>query len=300
MKTDVARYTEIAHLYEMTENILNLSNDVCIEFDIAGPEEGSLIILLSGAGAPLQFWPASFVKALVSAGYRVLRYCHRDTGLSDHFDERYPIAELLEDMRLLMDAQNCQSAHLIGHSMGGFLALLAMTDIPEQVISATVISAGPTTDQTLFSQYGMTQPRDEVWEALLKNQPTGNLHSDLSGWLTSWRFPNGDLPCDEEMAVAYTRSVYRGDRRNAQVAENHIHAVSTLPGRLPERLKTADAALLVLHGEKDPLIPIDHGRALANLSPRARFQLLESAGHMFFDEATWALIAKHWKNFVRE
>jgi len=163
-----------------------------------------------------------------------------------------------------------------------------------------VISAGPTFDQTLFGHYGMTQSVNEVWEALMKNQPTGNLESDLSAWLTSWRFLNGDLPCDEELAVAYTRSLYRGDRRNAQVAEHHIHAVSNLPSYFPERLETAGTPLLVLHGDKDPLIPIDHGRALANLSQRARFLTLESAGHMFFDEATWALIAEHWKNFAEE
>jgi len=80
---DVARFNEIAHLCVVIENLLNLSNGVSVEVDIAGPEEGSMIILLSGAGAPLQFWPASFVKALVSAGHRVVRYCHRDTGTSD-------------------------------------------------------------------------------------------------------------------------------------------------------------------------------------------------------------------------
>jgi pimeloyl-ACP methyl ester carboxylesterase len=283
----------------VTENILTLSNGVSLEIDIDGPEEGRTIILLSGAGAPLQFWPDFFANTLVSAGYRVLRYCHRDTGLSDHFHEQYSAPELLEDMRLLMDKLNCESAHLIGHSMGGYLALLAMTDMPERVISGTVISAGPTSDQTLFGDYSMTQPDNAVWEVLMKNQPTGNLESDLSGWLTSWHFLNGDLPCDEKMAVNYTRSLYRGDRRNAKIAENHIYAMTTFPSRLPKALEMAEAPLLILHGEKDPLVPIDHGQALAKLIPRARFQKLERAGHMFFHKATWEHIAKSWKNFVQ-
>lgn len=283
----------------MSTKIVTLANGVSLEVDCKGPSSQSAVVLVSGAGAPMQFWPDAFVDELVSVGHRVIRYCHRDTGLSDHFDTKYAAADLLEDLRLLLVAEDVQQAHLIGHSMGGYLSLHAMLDIPETVLSAMAISAGPTSDPELFDEFGMTEVEPSVWTELMKNVPTGNFEEDLPGWMNSWRFLNGSVAFDASIAGRYTQSLYRGDPRNAQVAENHIHAMTTLPDDLPQRLRSADTSLLVLHGAEDPLVPISHGRALANLVPEAQFHRIDGAGHMFFNRATWQMISNAWMDFVR-
>src|SRR3984957_20057257 len=40
------------------------------------------VLLIMGLGAQLPMWPDGFCVALVEAGYRVIRFDHRDTGLS--------------------------------------------------------------------------------------------------------------------------------------------------------------------------------------------------------------------------
>ena len=283
----------------MAAKIVTLANGLGLEVDSKGPSSRTAVLLVSGAGAPMQFWPDGFVDDLVSAGYLVIRYCHRDTGLSDHFDTKYSALDLLEDLRLLLLAQGIQSAHFVGHSMGGFLCLLAMLEMPGMVLSATAVSAGPTLDPELFDELEMTEVEPSVWTELMKNVPNGDIDNDLPGWMHSWRLLNGSVAFDEAMAEQYTENLYRGDPRNAQVADNHIHAVTTLPDDLPQRLRSVDAPLLVLHGSEDPLVPISHGRALADLVPEAQFHRIERAGHMFFDSAIWREISNAWQDFVR-
>lgn len=258
-----------------------------LDVDRFGEGPDPLVLLIPGAGAPKEFWPVAFCERLADAGRSVVRYSHRDTGLSTHVDERYPIGELLDDLFALLAQLGRAEAHLVGHSMGGFLVQLATCERPELVRSATSISAGSTVLPDRFEELGMSPIPESTWEVLLKNEPTGDVDRDLPGWLRSWRFLNGRRPFDEAAAVAYTRRLYEGDPRNAEVAEHHVHAMTTVPADLVRRLRTERTPFLVIHGTDDPLVPLDHGRATARLAPEARLVELDGAGHMFFDDAVW-------------
>ena len=61
------------------------------------------------------------VKRL-SAGLRVLRFDNRDVGLSTKFDVGYTLEDMAEDVRLLLDELHIDSAHVVGTSMGGWVA----------------------------------------------------------------------------------------------------------------------------------------------------------------------------------
>ncbi|HSG29557.1 MAG TPA: alpha/beta hydrolase [Candidatus Krumholzibacterium sp.] len=93
-----------------------------LECDSFGEENAPLSVLIPGAGAPAEFWPEPFCRRLAGSGMRVVRYSHRDTGLSTHFTRQYAIDELLQDLTGLIVALGSHAAHLVGHSMGGYLA----------------------------------------------------------------------------------------------------------------------------------------------------------------------------------
>jgi pimeloyl-ACP methyl ester carboxylesterase len=226
----------------------------------------------------------------VDAGFCVVRYSHRDTGLSTHIDTPYDIDELLLDLRALISVFGDAPVHLVGHSMGGYLAQMASCRFPGIVASVTSISAGSAVAPELFAELSMSGPSEATWEVLMKNQPSGDFLKDLPGWLESWRYLNGTRKFDEELATAYTRSLYVGDPRNAQVATNHIHAMSTVPVALVKELRTVRCPFLVIHGSEDPLVPLDNGEATARLAPVSRFVRLERAGHMFFSSDSWTEI----------
>jgi pimeloyl-ACP methyl ester carboxylesterase len=248
-------------------------------------------LLLSGAGALSAFWPTDFCERLAEEGLFVIRYDHRDIGYSTHTSAPYAIFALLADGLAVLDAFGVKAAHLIGHSMGGYLVELAAVHSGCRVRSATMISAGPTVTPSVAAQLGLSAMKQETWEALLRNRPTGDWASDLPGWMRSWRLLHGSHPLDEEMAVRYTHELYTRDVRDASVAQRHIAAMGTVPAGLADDLKRVTAPSLVIHGTEDPLVPVDHGMAIARLIPGCQFHPLPGAGHMFFHGDLWERLA---------
>ncbi len=275
-----------------TSNLVTVRDSVELAYEAFGSDEDPLVLLISGAGAPARFWPDSFCLDLATHRRFVVRYSHRDTGISTHFAEVYPIDELLHDLLALIELLDKPTCHVVGHSMGGFLAQMAMCEIPKKVDSVTSISAGSTVTPAVAAKLKMTSATESTWEKLMKNQPTGDFEKDLEGWLESWRFINGARLFDEQLAIQYTRELYSGDPRNAQVAVNHIHAMSTVPSTLVTAITKVNCPLLVLHGTVDPLVPIDNGKATARLVPNAKLTQLEGAGHMFFNGKAWCEIGR--------
>jgi pimeloyl-ACP methyl ester carboxylesterase len=267
--------------------LLTIGNSTQLACDFFGEESHPLLVLISGAGGPAEFWPGEFCGNLASSGLRVLRYSHRDTGLSTHFDQKYPIEELLQDLRGLLAELGNPAAHLMGHSMGGYLAQMAACRFPEIVASVTSVSAGSTVTAEDFAGLGMSTVTEDTWQVLLQNKPEGDFEKDLPGWLATWGFLNGSRAFDEDLAIAYTRSLYVGDPRNSQVAVNHVHAMSTVPRELIQDLEKVQCPFLVIHGTEDVLVPMDNGEATARLVPGSELIRLEGAGHMFFGRQTW-------------
>lgn len=266
---------------------------VKIACDFFGHEQAPLVVLIPGAGAPSEFWPEFFCKSLAKTGYRVLRYNHRDTGLSTHYNDPYDIWELHHDLVSLVELTEHSKVSLIGHSMGGFLAQLAVCYSSLSIQSVVSISAGSAVDRELYAELGMSYPSNSTWNVLMQNQPSGDFDVDLKGWLSTWKFLNGSIPFDEEQAIHYTRSLYRGDHRNAQVATNHVHAMTTVPAKLVKDLNKTHCPFLVIHGTEDALVPFDNGKVTARLVPESKFVGIEGAGHMFFNKQTWSNIRDH-------
>ena len=51
-------------------------------YEELGDPAGAPVLLIMGLGAQLPMWPDGFCARLVDRGYRVIRFDHRDTGLS--------------------------------------------------------------------------------------------------------------------------------------------------------------------------------------------------------------------------
>ncbi len=272
--------------------LLAIGKSVEIAFDSFGSKQHPLVLLIPGAGAPAEFWPEDFCQNIASEGRFVIRFSHRDSGYSTHFEEPYPIEELLQDMVAFLTLINHTGIHLVGHSMGGYLAQMAMCRLPEDIVSATSISAGSTVTPEVASELGISSVTEATWQVLMKNQPVGDFEKDLQGWLESWRFLNGSREFDEQSAIRYTRALYNGDPRNTQVAVNHIHAMSTVPSSLAREIKKVHCPLLVIHGTEDPLVPLDNGVATSRLAPKSELVSLQGAGHMFFNKEAWHEISQ--------
>src|SRR5947209_11157216 len=79
------------------------------------------IVLLVGLGGKRQGW----YKQLPEFGrsYRTIALDYRDVGDSDGAREPYTIKDLAEDTVAAMRTLEIRQAHIVGISMGGFIAL---------------------------------------------------------------------------------------------------------------------------------------------------------------------------------
>lgn len=104
--------------------------------------EGSPLVLVAGTGYPGATWPPELLQALARR-HRVLTFDHRGTGATGATEEPYSTRLFAGDAIGLMEALGVDSAHVVGHSMGGRVAQWMALDHPERVASLVLAATGP-------------------------------------------------------------------------------------------------------------------------------------------------------------
>jgi pimeloyl-ACP methyl ester carboxylesterase len=243
-------------------------------------------LLISGAGASAKFWSDGFCEYLVKAGYYVIRYDHRDQNMSNAVNwdtEPYSVRDLAMDATHVLDAYHIQKAHVVGHSMGGTIAQLIAIYYPERLFSFTSMSV---------STVGkITSPPKEVMDVLLENKPTQIFIDDLPGFMRSWKILNGSYELNLGLATAYTKDLYERTRHPVGVAWNHIHCQNNLED-VGEGLENNRVPALFIHGEEDPLMPIQGGVETYKTCLNAKMIKFPGMGHMFFNRELEKQIAE--------
>src|SRR5689334_3715981 len=77
-------------------------SDGTTEYQLDGPNDGRVVVLLSGASVPFYIWDST-AAALAGAGYRVLRYNYYGRGFSDRPALRYDLATYDRQLSELLD-----------------------------------------------------------------------------------------------------------------------------------------------------------------------------------------------------
>lgn len=109
-------------------------------YELSGPEDGQVVVLLPGATIPMYVWDAQ-VEPLTKAGYRVLRYDLYGRGYSDRPDGDYSQAFNRKQLADLLDALKItQPVDLIGVSMGGSLAVDFAANYPDRVKDLVIVA----------------------------------------------------------------------------------------------------------------------------------------------------------------
>jgi pimeloyl-ACP methyl ester carboxylesterase len=99
--------------------------------------DGPPVVMVQGAGVGGTGWRPQ-LEAL-SSRYRCLCYDNRGFGASTVLGGDLTLEVMAEDLLALMDAQGWPSAHLMGHSMGGLIALYAAHQAPKRVRSLALL-----------------------------------------------------------------------------------------------------------------------------------------------------------------
>ncbi|MHA2109654.1 MAG: alpha/beta fold hydrolase [Candidatus Hodarchaeales archaeon] len=263
------------------------SNDLKICYDTFGEDTNPPILLIMGLGEQMITWEEEFCKEIASHSYFVIRFDNRDVGLSTKFDDSpvpdifammqgeqvevpYQLIDMAKDSIGLLDALNIRNAHICGVSMGGMIAQTIAIEFPDRIRSLiSIMSSTGNPDLPLSTPEA---------SAALMTPPEPERAARIEQGVEMWRiFDGGTLPFDEiairnRLARSYDRSFYPlGTVRQ-------IAAIFT-SGSRTEALKSINIPSLVIHGDVDPLVPIEGGRDTANSIPGAKFVSVDGMGH---------------------
>lgn len=95
------------------------------------------IVLIHGLAANQAFWNLELIGSLAKQ-YRVTSFDLRGHGYSERPPTGYAPRTMATDLRALLDHLNIDTAHLVGHSYGGLIALRLSIEAPQRVRSLTL------------------------------------------------------------------------------------------------------------------------------------------------------------------
>ncbi len=276
----------------MAERMIRLSDEVDLCVDEIGPGDAPLVLLVMGMGLQLVWWRDDFCAELVSRGFRVVRYDHRDIGRSTPFNgptpgpldflarrakTTYELEDMADDAGGLVAALDPRGAHLVGVSLGSFVAQATAIRHPEKVRSLVSIMGRPGDGKTgkvawrARPEFLRRGPRDFEGsiEHLVKS--FGRIGSE-----------GRTAADDEDVRVAMRRSATR-ERGDGMGGGRQLAAI------LEERDRTAglnglEQPALVIHGLRDKIVLPSGGRATAAAIPDAELLEIPGMGH---DLARW-------------
>lgn len=143
---------------------------------------------------------------------------------SSSWSER-PCSGLANDALSILNSLDIEQAQVIGQSMGGFITRILAIHYPQRIRMFTSISSS--TNSPL-----VPPPPTRTWEFFMENRPTGYLERDLVGFLPVWEYLNGTAFFDKELAIDYTRRLYK--RQDGIAEESKFSCINhTWRGRLP-------------------------------------------------------------------
>lgn len=271
----------------------------------ASTAQKGTVVLIMGAANDALSWPLDFIHEFTEAGYQVIRYDHRGTGLTtseEGWDRKNPYT--LEDMALdpisILDTLNIESAHFVGASMGGMISQIIAIEHPERVKSLTsIMSTGNIHDTLLSPPDSDILPK--MISAVLKHGVLGGKKGKIKLQVVHKKILMGDATGDiavEPLAEAALYNLEEREGFNFISGRHHQNAIE-LSGSRYSALALLDIPTLIIHGEEDPVIPIAHGKKMATIIPNADSLWLTNMGHDLPDALIVTISGKILENFKR-
>jgi pimeloyl-ACP methyl ester carboxylesterase len=261
------------------------SNGIKLALETFGDSDRTPLVLVMGLGTQMLGWPDDLCRAFAEHRY-VIRFDNRDVGESTHLDPLKPdlracltgdtssAVYTIDDMALdtvgLLDALSLDSAHLVGASLGGMIAQTVTANHPERVRSLTSI-------MSTTGRRDVSQPHEKARAILF--HPAARDREEAMHWavkesevLGSPAYPSDEQELRERGARAFERGL------NPAGFMRQFAAILA-SGDRTETVRTIRTPTLVIHGEDDPLVPVDGGRATAAAIEGAELVVIPGMGH---------------------
>ena len=237
---------------------------------------GPSIVLIHGMAGSLDTWDPVFDELAKTCD--VIAVDLPGHGQSSRMRGAYSLGSLASSVRDILDELGVRKATIVGHSLGGGIAMQFMYQFPERCERLVLVSAGGLGREVTPMLRGLSLPGAGLALAgitRIQHQrhvaAVGRFLRPVAGRV--WN----DLP----YMVRQMATLDDPETRRAFLAT--IKTVIEPGGQginAIDRLHLADGLpTLIVWGDKDRMIPSSHGHAASELIPDCRFELVPGAGH---------------------
>ena len=262
-------------------------NGLKIAYETFGDRSDPAVVLVMGLGTQMIAWPDSLCEQLAAAGRFVVRYDNRDVGLSTHLDDvpvpdvkdvllrrrrpAYRIDDLADDAVGLLDELGLDRVHMVGASMGGFIAQTVALKHPERLLSLTLM-------MTSTGSRRVGQAKPALAPLLLRKRGRLDRAAAIEAAVETFRLigSKGALFEESHLRDLAGRSYDRSHDVRGYLRQ--LGAVIAQSNRT-KALTRLQVPTVVLHGLHDPLVAVSGGLTLARLIRGAKFVGYSGMGH---------------------
>ena len=242
-------------------------------------QERPSIVMLHGLFGSSANWHT--VARGLSAEYHVIVPDLRNHGRSPHSDEMdYPV--MVEDLGHLLEEHGLDSVLLVGHSMGGKVAMLFALHHPQRVEGLVVVDIAPVSYLHRF---------DTIFEALRDvNLDVLSRRSEADSVLARRLEPHG-------LRQYLLQSLFRDDdrwrwRMNLDALYHAIDDITAFP--VSSALTAYPGSTLFIYGSESDYLTRQHYKRIKTLFPHARLRTIPGAGHWVYAEQPEAFASALW------
>lgn len=204
------------------------------------PHKAPIVLIHGSTVTGRSDW--EWVAPLLAREYRVIVPDCRGHGQSNNPNASYSFREMAEDVAALIPALGYERAHLIGHSNGGNVALIALVEHPE-VVQACILQA---TNAYVSPDLIAREPRIFDPERIAREEPE---------WM-------------EQMIAQHGPT--HGPEYWRELLAMTLHEILTQPTYTASDLEKIDRPTFVIQGQKDPVnAPGRHAQFIAHNIPYA-------------------------------
>lgn len=241
---------------------------------------GPVLLLIHGIAGSLETWQS--VIDPLARNATVLAVDLPGHGASSPGGGDYSLGSLAAGLRDLLVALGHERATIVGHSLGGGIAMQFSYQFPEMTERLVLVSSGGLGLEVNAALRAAALPGANLFVSV-----TAEATRRVSGLVGRLIGGTGvSSPGLEELIRSYA-SLADSDRRAAFLAT--VRSVVGLTGQTVgagDRLYLAqDLPVLLVWGANDPIIPVEHGRAAHELLPDSTLVVFDGVRHFPHVEA---------------